>query len=169
MPIPLSHMKERLHYAYVNAVAAKAGVNCTKPDNDYGGDLIINDVRMLPSGKYSDTGILFQCQLKATTTCEMYDDYVAYDMDVDDYNKIVTWEGGHMVLVVLDLPKEEYDWIDINENLLWMKRCCYWTFLNGKESKNSNKQRVKIPKNQIFDTVAINYLLQYVRENMGIA
>ena len=167
MSLPLNYKMEHLHFAYVRAVVAKAGANCTRPENDYGADLIINKVQPKSGGGFTDTGFLFQCQLKATTNLKVEDDYVVYDMKAAAYNKLVEWEGGLMILIVFKLPKDEQEWLSVTEDILCMKDCCYYWI--PESSTNKSSKRIRIPKNKLFDPQAVTDLLKRVRrDNRGI-
>lgn len=166
MPIPSSHMKERLHLAYVNAVASRAGAKCTKPDPDYGDDVIIQEVRQLPNGKFTDSGFLFHCQLKASTTCEVRDDVIVYDMEVDSYNKMIEWEGGYYILILFVMPEDELEWLHLDEDRFLLKKCCYWQEINGEISRNRKSQRIFIPRSQLFTPETVRVLLDKVRRDI---
>lgn len=166
MSLPLNHKMEHLNSAYVRAVAAKAGANCTKPEYDYGVDLIINEMQSSPGGGFTGTGSLFQCQLKATTNLKVEDDYVVYDMEVGAYNKLVEWEVGWIILIVFKLPKDEREWLSVTEDVLCMKDCCYyWIPLREEASTNKSSKRIRIPRNQLFDPQAVTDLLERVRRD----
>ena len=168
MSLPLNYKMEHLHFAYVRAVVAKAGANCTRPENDYGVDLRINKVRTKPDGGFADTGFLFHCQLKATTNLKVEDDYVVYDMEAGAYKNLVEWQGGLMILIVFKLPKDEQEWLSVTEDVLCMKDCCYWMRLE-ETSTNESSKRIRIPRNQLFDPQAVTDLLERVsRDNRGI-
>lgn len=165
MPLPPEHMKERLSVSYVTAVAAKAGVAChltTQPE--YGTDAHLVRVRKLRNGKYSDTGHIINCQIKATTTGLLDDDNVVYDMRVDDYNKLAEWEGGICILVLFCLPKDPEEWLSLSEDELVLKRCCYWKRVSDPPSQNKYSQRVLIPRSQVFTPQTIVGLLEKVRQ-----
>jgi hypothetical protein len=119
MTIPPEHMKERLSVSYVTAVAAKAGVACRLTSApEYGTDAHLVKVTKLPNGQYRDTGYILNCQIKASTTCEIQGSNIAYDMDVSDYNKLAEWEGGVCILILFCLPKDDNDWLNITETAL---------------------------------------------------
>ena len=165
MSLPLNYKMEHLHFAYVRAVAAKAGANCTRPENDYGVDLRINKVRTKPDGGFADTGFLFHCQLKATTNLKVEDDYVVYDMEAGAYKNLVEWKGGWIILIVFKLPKDEQEWLSVTEDVLCMKDCCYWIHLREESSTNESSKRIRIPRNQLFDPQAVTDLLERVRRD----
>lgn len=163
MTIPESHMKERLHRVYVNAVASRAGAKYTESLTDYGLDVTIQDIKELPNGKFVDTGILFHCQLKATTKCELKPLEVIYDMEVEAYNKLVTWEGGICILVLFNLPIDVNEWLHLDEEKLLLKKCCYWSHITGPISENSHSQRIMIPRIQQFTPDTVKNILNDIR------
>lgn len=164
MPIPPDHIKERLSNAYVSAVVARAGATFTPKHPEYGTDAYIQSVTQLPSGKYAPTGHLFLCQLKATTTSELEDDYVVYDMEVQAYNKLANWEGtAPCILVLFRLPKNPEEWLTLDEEQLLLKRCCYWLHITGPPSTNESSQRIRIPRTQMFTPEAVTELLEKVK------
>jgi hypothetical protein len=162
--MPLSHVKEHLSIAYVRAVTARAGAKLTLTGSpEYGTDVYIQKVAQLPNGKITETGHILPCQLKATTTCRVQDDYVIYDMEVDAYNKLAMWEGTACILVLLRLPKEFEDWLDLDEEHLLLKNCCYWMHITGPPSTNERSQRICIPRSQIFTPEAVLELLEKLK------
>ena len=169
MPLPPEHIQERLHFAYVEAVAAKAGANFVRVTNDYGADAMVTEVVESAGGKFSATSTLFSCQLKATTRCTIKEDEVVYDMDVEAYNKLVNPVRGLIILILLRLPKDGGEWLNINEDAFCMKHCCYWIRLKGDPSSNVRSRRIKIPRHQLFDPQAVAHLLELARQEDGYA
>ena len=164
MPIPRKHIQERLQRAYVEAVVAKAGATCTPYHQDYGLDLRINDIRQSSKGNYQPSGIAFECQLKASTQCEQKHEHVVYDIKKEAYNKLVELESGLAILIVFKLPKNTQEWLKVEEDMFYMKHCCYWIHLTGEATKNKYTQRIRIPRNQIFTPQAVQDLLMQVRQ-----
>lgn len=161
MPIPITHLEERLSLVYVNAVVAKAGAQLLEPKgHEYGIDGHVQGIRKLPNGSYHPVGYMFMAQIKATINSIMRDDCIVYDMDVEAYNKLCDWEGSsECILVVCCLPKDETDWLSVDENQLVLKRCCYWSYRPTKETSNTSKKRITIPRSQVFDVAAVQKLL----------
>ncbi len=94
MPILESHLKERLSIAYFSAVAARAGVAChITAGVEYGTDAHNNSVIEVKGGKLQDAGVILPIQLKATTTWELKNGFIVYEMEAPAYNKIVTRRG----------------------------------------------------------------------------
>lgn len=164
MGLPLGSVKELLQRSYVQAVIARAGAIYSEPKPDMGVDLIVSSASELPNGKFKATGFTFHCQLKSSTTCEIEDNHIIFDMEVEDYNKLATWEGlSCCVLIVFVLPEREMDWFYLDEEQLLLKRCCYWYLIDSTPSNNRASQRVKIPRSQMFTPEVVNWLLERER------
>jgi len=113
--------------------------------------------------KFAGTGFLFHCQLKATTTSELRDHNVIYDMKVEAYNKLVGWEGSSpCILVLFRLPKNSNEWLSLDEEQLLLKNCCYWEHVTGSHSTNNSRKRLIIPRSQTFTPDTVIELLEKV-------
>lgn len=168
MPLPISHIKERLSVAYVRTVTAKAGAMfLTSDGTEYGTDAIIQKVKLLPNGKYTASGWSFNCQLKATTDWIENKNEIIYDIEADAYNKLVCWEGTPCILILYRLPKDDTNWLLLDENVLQLRSCCYWIHLIGLPSSNKSTVRIQIPRSQLFCPESVNYLLDTVSANEG--
>ena len=152
MPIPSTHLEEKLSISYVTAIVSKAGAQLNNsPGVEYGTDMVIQRVRYIPNIGYVNDGIFIPCQIKSTKNWSMNDDNsINYDMEVNAYNKIVISEGIPTLLILLRLPVDQNDWLTQDEECLNLKNCCYWENLNGNQSTNSSSVRVKIPRDHLF-------------------
>ena len=169
MTIPTSHLKEGLSVSYVRTVTAKAGAQYLSADGtEYGTDAIIQKIALLPNGSYTNTGWSFNCQIKSTVEWIEAPEHIIYDMQADAFNKLVCWEGTPCILVLFRLPKNENDWIKLDEYSLELKNCCYWAYLKGSPTNNTSSIRVEIPRNQLFTPEAVNDLLDQIKINQGI-
>lgn len=166
MPIPSSHLKERLSVAYVRAVTARAGALLFFPEGaEYGTDGIIQKISFLPNGRLTGSGWNLSCQLKSTTDWIERPDCIVYDLEVEAYNKLVCWEGSPCILVLLRLPKDEAEWLHLDEQSLSLRNCCYWTHLVGAPSNNNASVRISIPRNQLFTPDVVNNLLDQLKNS----
>ncbi len=133
-----------LSYAYLHAVAAKAGMNCMYANrhlDNAGVDAEINAVERFSVDSVL-TDFSLHVQLKATD----------FMKDVGRYDKLRN--SGTMpprILVVLFLPENAADWLVHSESELAMKRCAYWVSLRGApETTNKTGVTVYVPKTQPF-------------------
>lgn len=169
-PSILSHMpeetkKEFLSKAYVRAVAAHAGVNIEFSEADFGVDISFTRIKSRPGRRFDTSGLALKCQLKSSMICHMKDDHVVYDLDAKNYNDLVNSAFG--ILIVLWLPSNIDNWIMQDENSLSISKCAYYLDLFGrKETSNKEKQRVFIPKSQIFTVEALLRLIDQVQKRV---
>src|SRR5262245_56266180 len=104
------HRQEALCRAYVQAVAAHAGLLCSKPEPDYGIDLSLRSVESR-GREYLDTGVQLDLQLRSTTRAAVDDTSVKYDLDVRTHEFLRAAPPIPRILVVLILPPDEERWL----------------------------------------------------------
>ena len=69
------------------------------------------------------------------------------------------------LLVVLDLPKDEEQWVTITEDELVMRRRAFWLNLKGfEETDNRSSVTVRIPVDNLFDVENLQALMKQSRE-----
>lgn len=155
MPLSLNDIKSELSYAYVHAVAARAGCEChvaTRHSDNRG-----VDVRLPASGGFPPTAVrtMFDvyAQLKATTAPILVrEGRISFDLEVGQYNNMrATTVGNLCLLVVLFLPPSEQDWLRCTPQALTLKNCAYWVSLFGApERANRRSVRVWLPRRNRF-------------------
>lgn len=160
-----NHRQEALCRAYVQAVAALAGVAISKPDPDYGIDLSLRQIAV-EDGRHSDTSVQIDLQLRATTRASLTAIGILYDLDVETYNNLrIVSAGCPRFLVVLVLPDEQEDWLSQSQDQLSIRSCAYWLSLEGAAATPASRSiRVTIPSGNVFSPESIRILLQRVRE-----
>ncbi|MCY4538588.1 MAG: DUF4365 domain-containing protein [Chloroflexi bacterium] len=169
---PLDYLKmEFLQVAYVNAVVANAGKSCDTPRRDAGIDIRVVDWIQNPQNpnRYEDGGVVFNCQLKASTRCSFKDGNLIFPMKVRDYNKLVNWPGvGIKILVAFNMPKDPETWFSQNREIMCLRHCCYWTELTG-QAQSSNKpdssKSITIPEDSVFDSQTVLELIERTKQD----
>lgn len=166
MPMPTTDKKEALGQAYVHAIAAKVGFNMAQSDKDFGLDGTIKDVVSTSTGRYHETGIAIEYQLKSSSKVKFENGKVIYDLESKNYNDLAGWDGiipGILILFVM--PKQEADWLDWSTNELSIRKCAWWCCLQGQpQTNNKTYKRIYIPDNQVFSPDELEKLMQKVRE-----
>jgi len=158
--LPTQTIEELLSVSYVKAVIAHAGFAPSIPDTDYGVDLAVRRIGK-HGGKRIDLSVVLEFQLKASINWEINHSHVTFDLDADAYNKLVyRRDNASMpcILVLCCLPKEESSWLKVSEDELVIRKCCYYHFIDGKETKNSSSKRIKIPRTQLLTPESIKEL-----------
>ena len=159
------HRQEALCRAYVQAVAAAAGVGISKPEPDYGIDLSLREI-VLMDGRYQDTSVQIDLQLRATTQASIRGTVLTYDLDVNTYNKLRNSSVGcPRFLIVLLLPDVEDEWVNQSLDQLSIRHCAYWLSLEGVPPSTANYSvRVAIPLENVFSPISARNLLQRAKE-----
>lgn len=164
MPITVQHQKEALSQAYVRAVIAKAGFNFGKTDFDYGIDGTIKDV-INRNGRYVDSCFGINFQLKSSCDVTFENGLVIYDLESKNYNDLVA-ESSMLpnILILLALPLNSDEWLEVTAEQLVMKKCAWWCSLEGQEpTTNQATKRIAIPDCQIFSPAALVALMEKVK------
>ncbi len=105
--ITRQHRQELLCRAYVHAIAAQAGLLCSRPEPDYGIDLSLRKVEV-QGRRHLDTSVQVDLQLRSTTRASVTGTEVKVDLDVQTYHYLRTQETFcPRILVVLVMPAEE--------------------------------------------------------------
>jgi hypothetical protein len=166
--ITQNHRQEGLARAYVQAIAAQAGVLCSRPDLDYGIDLSLRAVE-IGKRRHYDSSVQIDLQLKSTTRAAMADADVSYDLDAAAYNDLCAPQPAcPRLLVLLVLPKDEQDWVSQSAEELLLRRCAYWRSLRGSPVTTATRSvRVAIPLANVFSAAAVRALLHQAREGKG--
>ncbi len=160
------HRKEALSRAYVQAVGAKAGVIVGIKDRgyDYGIDGSFHEVSLM-NGRRTETGIALDFQLKATTCIDTREEFIYYSLDADTINLLASRTKranvSPAILIVLSLPSQPDEWIQLSEKELILRNCCYWTFISSL-TNNLYSATVKIPRSQLFTPEALHDLLEKI-------
>jgi hypothetical protein len=154
--LPSNLQQEWLSRAYVQAVAARAGVITSKPDPDLGIDLCLRAVRR-EANQYQDAGVQLDLQLRSTTRASVTDTEVRYDLDVRTYNYLRQASAlCPRLLVVLVLPEDEALWLSQSPEELVLRHCAYWMSLVGAEpTPATSSVRITIPRSQAFSVQAV--------------
>lgn len=164
MSKPKRNIEESLSIAYSTAVLAKSGLSINYIDEDYGTDISVRDIQKYEN-QFIDMGAIFDCQLKASINWINEADHIVYDMKVKAYNKLVLQNKKSttpIFLILLCLPKEEKEWIGITTDELMLRNCCYYFFINGHLSDNTDQVRIRIPKINKFHPNEITSLVKHI-------
>jgi hypothetical protein len=160
-----AHRQEALSRAYVQAVAAQAGMSYNVRERDYGIDVMLCGIKRSGQG-FMETGPYVDLQLKSTIRANVTATEVIYDLDVKNYELLrVVTKNRLRFLVVLVLPKSEKDWLNQTENELSVRQCAYWLSLEGwDEARPKSSIRISIPRQNVFSVSFLEELCKRVRE-----
>ena len=166
MAIPIQSIEELINMSYVSAVVSYAGATYDIPIKDYGVDMTVRKIDSI-DGQRMDMGSIFDCQLKATINWDEDEEYIIYDLDVATYNKLLHRKKHSCTpcfLIVMCLPKKKKDWLQVSDESLTIKKCCYYYLVNGKPTENKSTIRVRIPRKQKLTPTSVNDLINKISE-----
>lgn len=151
MPLSRNDIESELSYAYLHAVAAKAGMNCKvgdRHDDGAGVDAEVN-YRGETSHPYLKH-VQLNIQLKATVKGKgAYPDHLTYFLQGKKrFEKLRIKDSElYKILVVLFLPEDYSEWLKCTSDELIMKNAAYWVCLYGSDPcSNPSGETVYIPK-----------------------
>lgn len=170
-PLTSQNIESELSYAYIHAVASRAGASCrvgTRHEDNTGVDATITGWGPFPGGGYR-TEVDLKIQLKATIdaptkvgSCwsytlsgiSQYDDLRAETLSVP------------RILVILFLPQDDAEWLKHTEDALLLQKCAYWVSLRGAPpSANKTAQQVYLPTAQKFDVDGLKEIFRRISKN----
>jgi hypothetical protein len=164
-----NHRQEALTRAYIQAVAARAGLSCSFREFDYGIDVTLHEIRRR-GRRYAETGVNLDIQAKSTGAAAVTETVVQYDLAAKNYDDLRDLEAGcPRILVLLILPDDENQWTEQTEEQLLLRHAAYWISLRGREpSANSRTVRLAIPRANLLTITALQALMQRVRRRQPL-
>lgn len=149
--------KEKLSHAFVAALAARDGLMFQQgPEPDM--DSIDATIR---SGPPRPAAV--DLQLKATSNAQKYQDGLHFRLKLKNYNDLVTQRAVPLVLVVLELPADESQWLDCTPERMILRKCGWWISLAGREPLDAGSATVVIPRTQRFGQSGLAPLFAHSR------
>jgi hypothetical protein len=149
--LTVQNIESELSYAYLHAVASRAGFicECTGRHSDEAGvDALIRVVGRRLHADSTLTRFVVDVQLKATSIQPVTrNGRYSYSLRLKNYNDLrATTAASPQLLVVLYLPEDASEWLSHSEESLVSRRCAYWVSLRAApESGNETHQTVYIP------------------------
>ena len=150
--------EERLSIAYVLAIAARAGYTTSERDLDRDGV----DLSIQAGGSMRPA---LELQLKATVNLgDPREGAFQFRLPSRNHNLLCMPTQTPRLLVVLDLPREEDQWVTVTRDELILRRCAYWANLSDRdETDNVDSITVPIPSQNLFDVPNLQALMEQSR------
>ena len=151
--------KEALSLAYIAAVAAKAGYATARWDHDRGSeDLLIK----AKGGMFPQIAV----QAKATAVADRRADGLHLQLSRKNYDDLRATRQTPLILVALELPADEAQWLDCTVDALVMRRCAFWLSLKGYPAIDVGSKTVVLPEANRLDPASLKDLMQRAREGV---
>lgn len=164
--ITLSHRKEALSAAYLQAISAKAGVNVSTRLHDYGVDGEFHSIRNI-NGHLQESGFSIDYQAKASKNWQIDQSTrtINYNLEGKTFNTMIERNrpGSYsqcLMLVLLCLPSQEDQWLSLSDHQLILRRCCYYHYVRATDPAPPDSKRViQIPAANVLTPDALSDLL----------
>jgi hypothetical protein len=148
------NIEAELSYAYLHAVATRAGFDCEIAGRHLDGagvDAAVHEDGRLLAPDSRLQAFTLHIQLKATRLAPVeQDDRFSFSLAVRQYDRLREVRLAiPRVLVILFMPNNPAEWLDHSEDGLVARRCAYWVSLRGApDSPNQATQTVYVPRRQ---------------------
>ena len=158
------NIEAELSYAYLHAVASRAGIICERSGpatDDAGVDAVLRVKGPLAEDSLL-TSLTVDVQLKATTAQPVdQDERYAFPLKIKNYDELRSIRtSSPQLLIVLYLPADAREWLTHSHECLVARRCAYWLSLRGAPaSENETSQTVYIPTANLLSVENLRGLL----------
>ena len=151
--------EEALSRAYAGAVAAGAGYTVATYDLDRDGI----DLRVQAGGSMRPA---IDLQLKGTINLgEPKEGCFRFVLKRRNYDTLRIDTQTPRLLMVLDLPKDQNQWITVTTEELVLRHRAFWLNLKGaEETNNKTSITVSIPEQNLFNVEGLQELMDQSRE-----
>lgn len=95
---------------------------------------------------------------------------VIFDLPTNNYDSLRTTNIlVPRILIIVLVPEQVTDWVNVMENETLVKKCAYWLSLRGMlETKNKDTVRVKIPRSNLVTPNSLKELTEKVARSENI-
>lgn len=160
--LPTQTIEELISVSYVSAIIARSGFAPNSVTKDYGIDLEVRNIGE-HNKKRIDLGTFLELQLKASINWSTEEEHIVFDLEADAYNRLIFRRDNSSMpcaLVVCCLPKDQTTWLNVSEDEITIRKCCYYYFISGAKTENSSSQRIRIPRSQLLTPESLQELKQ---------
>ncbi len=142
-------IKEELSYAYLHAICAKTGIMCARvPTKDRTSkDVMLEGYFPSDASQVETISPELRIQLKATSDVNVNAESVSfkYDLSIKNYNDLRRWDFIPHLLIILILPRNISEWLEISQDNLISRKCAYWCNLKPlPDVSNTASRRIDV-------------------------
>jgi len=161
--------QEALSLAYIQTVAAVAGMTHSTVSKDYGIDITLNEIERRHGG-FRESGVKLDLQVKSTASVVETRTTIAYDLPIKAYDDLRFESDQPRLLAVFVLPLDEVDWLRQTQAKLEIRKCVYWLSLRGQPAvRNRSSIRVTIPKRQVFTPASLRWIMDRIKAKESLS
>ncbi|MGL5943325.1 MAG: DUF4365 domain-containing protein [Waterburya sp.] len=157
--------KEEFSYGYLKTIGAKSGIAIENHGRSIDNQGI--DIQAVYAGKLDNIHTpRIDAQVKCTSQDIEKEDYIHFPLETKAYELLINpFVYNPIILIVVLVPKNLNEWVNINNEQTVIKKCAYWISLKGKKpSTNKNIITVKISKNNIITPESFSNIIKQEAE-----
>lgn len=174
-PAPMldTDIEAELSYAYLHAVATQAGFGCEvrgRSADNAGKDAQVSIYERL-SAKTVFSDFSIEIQLKACKNRpKPKNGNLPFSIPIQNYNQLRSKENlAPHLLVVLFLPHDKKDWLNVTPEHLVLRECAFWVSLwMAKEVEGQESRTVYIPEQNILSPKGLRDVATILSEGRRI-
>ena len=166
MALSQQDIESELSYAYLHAVAARAGMECAgsgRHSDNAGVDAFVRYRGPKLAADSTRTDITLEVQLKATKVAPaiVNERYSYGQLTVARYDKLRSASTeSQLLLVLFYLPEKPEEWLTQSQEELSLKRCAYWASLrNAPASLNDKYQSIYVPQKNVLSVESLRQIM----------
>jgi hypothetical protein len=154
-------IKAELSHAYLKALAAVSGISV----EDVRVDMDSVDAYLAFKGMISPDAALssprIEIQLKASSRNQVDSSgELSFVLPIGNYNDLRANSMVPRLLVLLNMPEDDSEWVSHTAEALILRRCAYYLNLKGSpESSNQTSVTVKFPVHNILDPASLKGMM----------
>jgi hypothetical protein len=163
-------IKEELSFAFVHAVAARAGFSCeiVRKDRDSVDMHIFARGQLHPASTFVSPALAVQA--KASVIEPLPEDTFDFRLKMKNYDDLRRRSLIPRVLVVLVLPRDPAAWLSLSAEELVLRRCAFWrSLLGAPASTHETYQDVRVSRAHPFTGEALHALMVRVSRQEDLA
>ncbi len=161
MPTRKTDLMEQFQESIVRAIAATAGCNVSSTSIDNGTDL------QLEHELQGEEDAMLKLQLKAVTSgWNMGRTRISAKMPRERFERMSRPSPlFNSIVVIMDLPSNPEEWLEVSHPYTYAKHCCYWVNLAGAPTPQGvgNKVTVSAPASNVFDDQSLCVMMDKIR------
>ncbi len=154
----LNNQKEQFSAAYARAVASVVGLNVSKCEVD-------DDSIDITLGRTGGLAEKIDIQLKCTADSLPAEGDLKFPLKLKNYEDLSRPTIMPRILVVLYVPEECEQWMEISPERAILKHAAWWLSLeNAPSTENEKSVTLTIPRKNLFTPAILIDLLNQTRE-----
>jgi hypothetical protein len=157
--------KEEFSYGYLKMIGAKSGLAIENHNRSIDNQGI--DISIVYAGKIGNVHTpRIDAQVKCTSQDIEKEDSINFSLDIKTYEKLRDISVYvPIILIVVLVPENSDEWIDIDNKRTISKKCAYWISLTGRSASNNKESiTVKIPKKNLITPESLSNIIKQEAE-----